>query len=732
MQEHLHHIQRHRSECDGSKIAEYLDALNNNAYEPEFHYIKGILDVIGVQKPITKPLRLASIFSFVELQKKVDKTVYYTPNKLEMRHLIPNKDHATMPFHEVQEHITGFATDLQSVWSMDNATFDTLITQLQRVIDHYAWSLPAGENELQYVSLSEHSKLLAALVAAHQRQESADTHTVTMVVGDLSGIQKYIFDISHTGAGSVAKRLRARSFQIGILSDLVAHRILHTFEMPLFNMIISSGGKFYLLLPGHAHEQIFAIQKELDEWALENFHGEIAINLGTSSFSIRQFADVSVIFESLSTALQNRKSTPLQLGLTQQQAWDISKFVFTETTQNKCKSCNKFPVHKSNMCKACFADREIGEELAKARYIVYRRGDTPSSKLADSVYRWGGYFVEATKSLPSYTDNIYLIYQLNEYSSQPNNLPLMTRYVSNYVPTASEQGCAHCLTERPDDPVKANNVLLFECIADAADGESQLAYLKADVDNLGSLFAFGMRKDRMPTHFSHVTTLSKMLDVFFSGWLHQTLKTKYPSVYTVFSGGDDMFLIGPWDQAMSLATHMREALKDLAGENPNITISAGVVLSKPTMPIYRQAEQSENELEMAKEVPSSDRKEGRDQIAILGISNTWEGFSVITREAKQLGEWWQANKISSSFLYRLIEYSEMYKDYLKGKTIGLKFLPLLTYDIARNFNKNTPREIITWIERFLNTSKENPLVHIGVIVKLARLYKGTNKREKEA
>ncbi len=59
----------------------------------------------------------------------------------------------------------------------------------------------------------------------------------------------------------------------------------------------------------------------------------------------------------------------------------------------------------------------------------------------------------------------------------------------------------------------------FEEIAGQARGRPLLGYVKADVDQLGILFAQGLRRDGDSYDTAaHIAALSRELDLFFSVW----------------------------------------------------------------------------------------------------------------------------------------------------------------------------------------------------------------------
>ena len=53
-----------------------------------------------------------------------------------------------------------------------------------------------------------------------------------IVLGDISGIQNYVFDVAEVGGGQ-AQRLRARSFFVQLLAETAALRILRALNWSL-------------------------------------------------------------------------------------------------------------------------------------------------------------------------------------------------------------------------------------------------------------------------------------------------------------------------------------------------------------------------------------------------------------------------------------------------------------------------------------------------------------------
>ncbi|MBA4602059.1 type III-A CRISPR-associated protein Cas10/Csm1 [Thermoactinomyces mirandus] len=735
-QQLIGNLRSYRGCIDGERACAYMDDAgrylrNRNHFDQmnigderlgqAFLLIKALQTLGAEQMAAKNRERLESVFAQIELEKEFKASLYYPMQTLSVTDIFPEPEPMETP-EEVQRHATAFAADLQDAWCCNAKQPSVLITGLQRVIDHYAWCIPAGDHGQQAVSLAEVCKQLCALTAAWSASSAAEENRIVLVVGDLSGIQRYIFDIAQTGTGGVAKRLRARSFFLGVLSDIIAHKILHAFDLPLANMILSSGGKFYILLPGGKETEQFLLsfQQELDRWMLEEYLGELVCNLVHVEVEAAELRTADRLLERLSRKLQRRKSSQLAGAFQSAGEWNEEAFVQKgHNPLSRCKCCKKFTAPHGDLCRICAADEKLGRRLPSANYIVFRIGkseDIPGFMVMDN------YYVDVLEDQPVESDNIYLVYELNRFDREMKyNLPVTTKYMANYVPVADQD---LSINEEKIDP---GHPLPFTFIADQAKGQKQLACLKADVDMLGSVFVFGLKKENDSVLLPQISTLSKMLELFFSGWLNEQMKRNYQHVYTVFSGGDDLFLIGPWNEIIPLAIDLRKSFARYVGKNPNLSLSAGITVCKPRLPIVRQAEWTENELDHAKQSSSIERPHGRNQISIFNWAMTWGRFESFWQEAQQLGEMWNENKIASAFLFRLLKYAEQYKSYKeKGDISGLRFYPRLAYDLSRNFTDKSDEEAKHWAQRFLTLADDHPLEKVEPLIRLSRLFRASN------
>jgi CRISPR-associated protein Csm1 len=214
-------------------------------------------------------------------------------------------------------------------------------------------------------------------------------------------------------------------------------------------------------------------------------------------------------------------------------------------------------------------------------------------------------------------------------------------------------------------------------------GRELLGFLKADVDNLGLLFSLGLGDRLSVARFS---TLSRMLNLFFSEYLVEIVKKLFPYIYVVFAGGDDLFLVGPWWHTIQFALELRRQFSKFCAENGDITLSCGINTARPRLPMRKAAELVEYMLDKAKEVDTPDRL--KNSICFQGEAMPWSELKSLMALGDKLDravEERDRTNFSTAFLYRLMAYQKMYRSFTQDKDIRAgRYLALAHYDIGRN------------------------------------------------
>lgn len=388
------------------------------------------------------------------------------------------------------------------------------------------------------------------------------------------------------------------------------------------------------------------LQTELDHWLGERYLGELALNLalsppfGGQALQASQFSKVQA---ALSRALDTAKQQALRYYPT--------GILMADYEQEECTACGKRPArHRENdtrRCDVCHDAHRVGGWLPKVGAVSWQMTQPRSGNW--TVELPGHLWLTLHEKPPHSTEALLGGFRLYRGEQDTPTGPWPLRFVAAYVPRLNEGEADHPLYAHLSDEaqeVAVGELKTFEHLAqDALEldshgsplGKPFLAVLKADVDRLGFLFGFGLRdpndskKDRAT--LSRYASLSRMLDLFFTGYLQERLRRNYPQTYTVYAGGDDLLLIGPWWQMVCLVSDLHEQFRRYVGGNPNITLSAGLALCKANQPLNRTVLEAEERLEQAKDA-------GRDRVGLLDEEPvTWEQLPTLLRRAETLNEW---------------------------------------------------------------------------------------------
>lgn len=573
-----------------------------------------------------------------------------------------------------------FTSEFKALCTLDHIELELFCEGLLSLSERFTFAIPSSTVDLPDVSLHDHNRTVAALAACLHRWHEANgtlndekairDRSVTkfhLLAGDLSGIQHTLFLLANQQVKGVNKILRARSFLLGMTVEAAALHCRRIFNLPVFNVVQNAGGRFVLLLPAlpGIRDQVASLQAELDRWLGERYLGELAFNLALSppfnghGLQANQFP---AVWNTLNRALDTAKLQSLRHCATG--AWPM------RYDQDECTACGKRPARHQDgdarRCEVCHDEHRVGGWLPKASAVSWC--DTQPRANAWAVQLPGPLWLTLHEEPPRSSASLVSGFRL--YRGQKNTVagawPL--RFIANYVPRLTEGDTHHPLYRSLTDDAKeagVGDLKHFEHLAqDALEldrdgsvlGKPFLAVLKADVDRLGFLFGFGLsdptdpKKDRAT--LSRYASLSRMLDLFFTGYQQERLRQEYPHTYTVYAGGDDLLLIGPWRQMLALATDLREQFRRYVGGNPNITLSAGVALCKANQPINRTVWEAEERLERAKDA-------GRDRLNLVDEQPVrWDDWPTLLRQAETLNEWLRAGWFNTALLYKVLDFAE--------------------------------------------------------------------------
>ena len=616
---------------------------------------------------------LTSVFSRVTVKDQAGpKKMYYSIRKESPQAVFPQEEGSDEGRKKLSAE---FMEELQSLEHHLPKSWEDFIVVFDGLLRKYVWCITASDYEGEDISLYNQSRIAGAVAACMLRSRDQESRYFKLAAGDFSGIQNYVFSVANVSEKGVAKRLRARSFYVDVAVSAIAQDIIYRFGLTQNHILMLTGGKFYLLLPNTADSDrlLETIETEIEKSFLSLFKGQIAIHLAWITIGAEGLENYSRSVTEIMRVLGEKKARAFHHSLTDGEGWAEEKFNLYKELSGKhiCQSCCRELTDKDrNYCPNCTVQTEIGTRLPRTRYISYYRGEKKGAYHIYGDY-WIGLWTEFRR------DGAFLTEQINGTSlpDEAKGAPVKIRYMANYIPV-DDQG----------------EVMTFQDMAEKARGTKRLAVLKADVDTLGYIFADGLRRGKK--HFgtiSRVNTMSRFLEIFFSGYVNEILTRDrtYRNVYSVFSGGDDLFLIGPWDVMPGLAERISRDFRDFAAENPALTVSAAVSVFQPREHIANMAELSERSLKYVKNHTIKElypEKTGRDGVCFMGQLFGWDDLREQLEVGEKLAGLLERKLVSTGALRRIGIYSRMYREFLISHDVmSLMFDPLFYNDRQRNY-----------------------------------------------
>ncbi|MDY0221307.1 MAG: type III-A CRISPR-associated protein Cas10/Csm1 [Desulfobacterium sp.] len=540
--------------------------------------------------------------------------------------------------------------------------FDSLVKE-------YTWAVPAARvgKVIPDVSLYDHLRTTAAIAAAiylfHADSDTLEPGAVQnlgdekflLISGSFSGIQNFIFSSGGESAKYRSKIMRGRSFYVSLLSEFAAQLLCKKIGLPHTSVIFNAGGRFTLLAPktDKAVSALAAAEKEINDWLVARTFGETSMVFSSVAAKSRDFESThfSALWERLVKAGDEKKYSRLDLANYGGAVEDYLDRFCNDLSSAVCQLCGKRPagrnisVHELPCCALCRDHVFIGENLVKHPYLFITEKDAGFSgkRLFDPVFdKFQLYFSKDDPAGISGSSAILKYWCLDAGQADSDFARVTHRHLNGYVPVYSS-------TDQGDDAESGMPKTLNDLAAAAAtngQGVEALGVLKADVDNLGLLMACGLRKHLYTV--SRMACISRQMDHFFSLFLPDFLlnSEKFQNIYTVFAGGDDLFLIGPWNCIIELSRVLENKFKAYVCQNENITFSAGITLHKPHTPINTLAKASEEALDRSK-------YGGRKRITLFGHTVPWPVFKELDAIRDELHQWTADQWISLVFLYRI-------------------------------------------------------------------------------
>lgn len=497
------------------------------------------------------------------------------------------------------------------------------------------------------ISLFDQAKLCAAFALCICFAGSEKKDQFILYSMDFSGIQDFIYTIHSKGA---LKTLRARSFYLEVLMENAIDDILTDTGMCRLNVLYAGGGHCYMILPYDESviRKLEAYNKTLNDWLVDTFDISLFVGHGYQSCNAEALFNnpedsYSELFRSVSRKISAHKSRRYSasqiLKMNNRQEEDYTR---------ECRVCHRIgKLNDENECSVCSAIRLFSNDILYNNYFVVDNDSKGIPLPGDKYLNGYKYSPEGAEMKRSYrkrksdNDGSYGLW-IGDYTSG--------RTLEEMAGDAKAKGCI-----------------------------DRIGIIRADVDNLGSTISMGFDKT-VGGNIMRTAALSRQLTLFFKSHINHILSNPQfdlgknasdlgRNASICYSGGDDMFVVGEWDDIIGFAIDISNAFDKFT--QGTLSISAGIGIYDSKYPISRIAIETEELEDYSKNLPGKRavtilddgiRRNATDDeghtFSVPDGTYTWNEFeqSVMGEKFGELKEFFgKSQSRGMSFMYRLLD-----------------------------------------------------------------------------
>ena len=494
------------------------------------------------------------------------------------------------------------------------------LNSLLELIENFGSYIPCGKYD--DISVFDHTKLTAAvslcisdwLCENEEWENRIDTNdflnqkAFMIFSADISGIQSFIYNIS---SKSALKGLRARSFWLELMLENIIDELLGKLELLRCNIMYTGGGHAYLILPAtkKVREAIDSFTKELNYWFEDNFGTDLYIGCGFCECSANE--------------LKNKPEGSYR---------EIFREVGNMISRSKINRYSASEIIRMNSRKPGDSEREC---------VICKRSDKLKTvngmcccsicsgllELSDSITDKSGVYFTVLSEKPEHAPSVILPfdrYLVSDTHEELKNRLNSASYLRSY---GKNVGDAELHTTRLWVGDYCSEKELAR-LSESSAGINRLAVFRADIDNLGQAFVNGF--DDAHVNIMRTSEFSSKLSLFFKHDINSILAEPQfrldedsggRNAVIIYSGGDDVFAVGSWNDIIGFAVDLQKALGKFSLNT--LTISAGIGLYPAEYPIYEMASETGRLEDKSKSNP------GKNSITLFSDDScySWNEFS---------------------------------------------------------------------------------------------------------
>lgn len=625
--------------------------------------------------PFEREIPLSSVFNILNGGSGRGR---HAPADLSLQANYPSPNTSAIGGDEYRKKAAELEKELKKFLTADGKYINSLLGLLETLFSFIPSS--TATNELCDISLYDHCKVTAAVAAAISEYLAArgaddfkealfakeksfmDEKAFLLFSCDFSGIQKFIYMVEPDKA---LKSLRSRSFTLELFMEHIIDEIIEGCGLSRANLIYSGGGHAYILLPNTEEAKSFlrAAKTAVNRWLSKNFGTALFLASAWCECSPNDLRNIPAaaapyprLFRELSAMLSAAKNARYS-------ADELRTLNFAKQEGGReCRICGtEKDVNSGGLCLWCSSFAEISNEILKEDIFI-----------SVTKEREAGLFSIELPEVTGGERRFAAIADLDKARRLAGSGASLRTYSKN----RPHSGINYSTNLYMGDYVSEKEM---SSLAAEAEGIERIAICRADVDNLGLAFTAGFQREgagaeerfRYQT-LSRSAAFSRGMSLFFKYHINSILSrddrgitplniSSAPAkegrkLLVVYSGGDDVFIVGAWDDVIGAACDIQKAFEKYT--QGTLSLSAGIGIFKPKYPIYHAAALTE-ELEAA-----SKSVAGKGCVTLFEPQRhtyKWERFrGGVLPKVRLLEEYFSHSEDGESakgkaFLYRLLE-----------------------------------------------------------------------------
>lgn len=540
-------------------------------------------------------LPLFSIFNLVNGNQK--KWCYGTAELKESLPDIEIYDHQEIKSEDYRKLAADLREDMRDILCTYGMDVGALTECLERKLSY----IPSSTNTLEEAGISffDHARMTAAVAACimeylegsqignyydfliRSKKNFWNTEVFLLASFDFSGIQKFIYQVPSKGA---LKGLRSRSFFLEILMEHIVEEFLEWCGLSGIHLLYSGGGHSYVLLPNteSIREKFQQYEGKVNQWFIESFGISLYLAVGMEPCSPKRVFKLGDEEEDGYTELFRKLSG--QLSDKKLRRYNKKQIMYLNRENlnplRECKICGRSDLleKEEDICRWCSAfiknANVMIEENSRIVVSSKRKEQYPYFELVGAEEKRYMYVFQENMHDRELEED----YRVRSYRKNWRNAgEKISRnlYMGDYV----------------------SSKYLGE-LSKVSRGIRRIAVFRGDVDNLGATFIKGFSNKH--AGLSRSAALSRSLSLFYKYYINGILKgisgvycmpgdcsETEKKVMIVYSGGDDVFLAGAWDDVLETSIMIRRQFERFSCGT--LTLSGGIGLYNSKYPLIRAA-----------------------------------------------------------------------------------------------------------------------------------------------